>query len=111
MNAFFDNSQNAFLPFESGSQDKRCPDCGLVKVATEFRRNAALPDGLAFYCKACARRRDAASYRQRRQAAGFEVRDRIEVPDGHLRCSLCATIKPIDNFDRAPYQSNGRSSW
>jgi hypothetical protein len=111
MKAFFGYSENEFLPFSSNESEKQCPDCKLVKSFVDFRRNAARPDGLAFYCKACARRRDATSYRQRRNAAGHAVRERIEVPAGHLRCSLCESIKPSANFGRAPYQANGRSSW
>src|SRR2546421_6650138 len=32
---------------------KRCPNCRLVKPATEFPRNRATRDGLATYCKPC----------------------------------------------------------
>jgi hypothetical protein len=111
VNAFSGGCEDALLPFDSTEFTKECPDCHELKSAADFRRNAARPDGLAFYCKECARRRDAASYRARRLAAGHSVREGIELPEGHLRCSLCETIKTIAEFDRAPYQSNGRSSW
>jgi hypothetical protein len=39
------------------------------------------------------------------------VREKVPLPDGHLHCSVCKTIKPIDSFPRAPYQKTGRNSW
>ena len=61
---------------------KRCPGCGADKDLTDFRRNAARPDGLSFYCKDCFKAIDRAAYERRRLAKGFVVRHREVAPDG-----------------------------
>lgn len=43
---------------------KACAMCGQEKVLTEFHSNAAMADGLHFYCKSC--HRSAASARRGR---------------------------------------------
>jgi hypothetical protein len=60
---------------------KRCPDCGEVKPAAAYRRNKSRPDGLAFYCEDCFKRRDSAGYRRRMAERGRTVRERISVPN------------------------------
>jgi hypothetical protein len=32
---------------------RRCPDCGLIKPASDFPRNRSTGDGLGCYCKPC----------------------------------------------------------
>jgi hypothetical protein len=34
--------------------EKKCPDCGVVKPASEFHRHALSANGLCTYCKPCA---------------------------------------------------------
>ena len=90
---------------------KTCPDCGIDKPTSDFRRNRARPDGLSFYCKACFARRDAVGYRRRRRAAGHDVRDRITVPAGSKACARCREVKPVEAFALAPKQSGGRNCY
>jgi hypothetical protein len=85
---------------------KRCPDCGEVKPDTEFGGNAARPDGLAFYCRACSRVRANAHYRKKQASLGRTVRDRVTV-DGAKRCATCDEVKPVSEFHRSPRQSGG----
>ena len=87
--------------------EKKCPDCGVVRPLVEFGVNASRPDGLAFYCKICFRRRTNEHYRRRRQAAGALVRERYVGPADHKRCADCAQMKPLSEFHRAPQQSGG----
>jgi hypothetical protein len=104
------NSQEYQLSFPENIS-RRCPDCGLEKPASEFRRNNSRPDGLSFYCKPCFKSRDAAGYRRRRNAQGHAVRERIDVPDGTKCCARCRDIKPLDAFALAPRQPGGRNCY
>jgi hypothetical protein len=90
---------------------KKCPDCGEQKPVSEYGRNASRPDGLAFYCRPCFQRRAAATYRRKRQRAGHEVRERIVLPDGMLRCAACGEIKPKDSFALSAGQATGRNCY
>lgn len=74
---------------------KRCPDCGEVKPQSAYRRNRSNPDGLAFYCKECFRRRDSATYRRRRMRQGKKVRERVVAPAGYKWCPGCESIKAL----------------
>jgi hypothetical protein len=59
------------IPLPEGTEGcKRCPDCGEVKPHEEFRKNKARPDGLAFYCKSCFKRRDQLGYKDRAEREG-----------------------------------------
>ncbi|MQA83418.1 MAG: recombination endonuclease VII [Streptosporangiales bacterium] len=95
----------------SGSPYKRCPDCGEVKPVTEFRRNAANPDGLSFYCRACYSRRDRAGYRARQAKKGKTVRERVPVPDGHKRCPGCGETKPFSEWYRNRRSRDGYNTY
>ncbi|WP_439673914.1 endonuclease VII domain-containing protein [Embleya sp. MST-111070] len=86
---------------------KECPDCKAWKPAQDFRRSAGNPDGLSWYCRECFRRRDADSYRARRERAGFKVRPKIDVPDGHKRCPKCEEIKPHSEWHKSARQWDG----
>ena len=91
--------------------EKVCPDCRQSKPVDDFGLNRSRPDGRAFYCKVCFRKRSNAGYRGRRASAGYTVRERIEVPDGYKYCPRCESAKPVERFHRAPKQSGGRASW
>ncbi|WP_406289651.1 endonuclease VII domain-containing protein [Embleya sp. NBC_00896] len=86
---------------------KECPDCKEWRPAQDFGRNAKNPDGLSFYCLECNRRRAAVSYRARRERAGFKVRPKIDVPDGHKRCPKCEQIKPHSEWHKSTRQWDG----
>ena len=73
---------------------KTCAKCKQPKMLTEFHKNAAMPDGLHFYCKAChnasvAERRVAARTRlvEARGVAGFleKVGKALEARDMKLK--------------------------
>ena len=85
---------------ESG-QGKRCPDCAEHKPLHAYRRNAARPDGLAFYCTDCFRRRDQAAYERKRLREGRRVRRLDVLPEGHKRCAACEQVKPFVDFHAA----------
>ena len=99
-----DSSQQ--LPFPFSDPEKRCPDCDHVKPASEFGTNRRNPDGLAWYCKLCFRRRTSEYYVKKRAAEGREVRHRVRV-SGAKRCAACSEIKPLSEFHRARSQSGG----
>lgn len=39
------------------AQPKHCPACGEIKPVSEFGRNRQTPDGLMYYCRTCATRK------------------------------------------------------
>jgi hypothetical protein len=86
---------------------KTCPDCGARKPLTEFNRNAARPDGLQFYCKACFSRRGAETYRRQQMRLGKSVRDRRETPAGSKWCPGCDQLQPLSNWHRNRTQRSG----
>lgn len=85
---------------EGSEPPKRCPDCGAVKPATEFRRNRARPDGRAHYCTDCFRIRDAKDYKRRRLTAGKRYYGGVAVPDGFKFCRRCERVKSVDEWHR-----------
>lgn len=92
-------------------ESKTCPDCGVTKPASEFRRNTARPDGLSFYCRECFSSRDKAGYRRRQARKGKTVRERVPVPDGHKRCPTCGEIKPLSEWPRNRQSRDGYGSY
>lgn len=78
---------------------------------SEFSRNASLPDGLQFYCKKCFSQRAAATYRRKRERAGFTVTARRQDPEGHKYCPRCTTLLPHARFSKAPRQAGGLNAW
>ena len=95
----------------SSLMEKRCPDCGLTKPVAAFSKNAARPDGLQFYCKACYSVRSARTYRERRLRQGLRVRAQVVVPPGHKYCPGCAEISPLSNWHRNATASDGYASY
>ncbi len=91
--------------------EKVCPDCGELRPAAEYGRNASRPDGLAFYCKPCFRARANEHYRRAREAVGATVRAREAFAEGHKRCAQCREVKPLTDFDRARSQSGGHNCY
>ena len=79
---------------------KRCPDCGIEKSVNDFGKNAKLPDGLQFYCRACCARRGAEVYRRKRERLGKKVRPKVDVPPGHKRCPACERVLPHSEWHR-----------
>jgi hypothetical protein len=90
---------------------KQCPDCGALRPLEEFGRNKARPDGRAYYCKPCFRRRAGEHYRKAREAAGAVVRPREAHPDGMKRCAQCREVKVLADFDKARSQSGGHNCY
>lgn len=90
---------------------KVCPDCGIEKPRSEFRRNKARPDGLSFYCKKCFAQRDKEGYRKRQEKKGRTVRQHVAVPHGFKRCPGCETIKPHEEWSRNRGSKDGYASY
>lgn len=80
---------------------KRCPDCLQNKPVSDFSHNRARIDGLAFYCKPCARLRHQ-RFRDARRTTALRSRCRrqIDVPDGYKWCPDCGQVKPAGDFPR-----------
>jgi hypothetical protein len=96
---------------ESLSLFKACPDCGELKPATDYGRNASRPDGLAYYCKPCFSIRSAVAYRRKREREGYEVRQRVDTPEGMLQCAECRQVKPEESFARNARQASGHNCY
>lgn len=90
---------------------RQCPDCGEVKSSSAFRRNKSRPDGLAFYCKECFKRRDGVAYRRRMAERGRTVRERVVAPDGYKWCPACKSIKPFTEWGRNRASKDGYNSY
>jgi hypothetical protein len=91
--------------------EKRCPDCGLIKPAEAFSRNAARPDGLQFYCKDCYSVRSTRAYRERRIRRGLPVRAGVVAPPGHKYCPGCCEVSPLSNWHRNATTRDGYTSY
>src|SRR3954470_22270325 len=74
--------------------DKSCPSCGERKSATAYGRNRTQPDGLSFYCLACNRARNQATYARKQARRGRTVRDLSWVPEGFRWCPTCQQAVP-----------------
>lgn len=90
---------------------KQCPDCGENKPRTAYGDNKSRPDGLAFYCRDCFRRRANEQYRRKRAAQGATVMARYDGPSDHKRCGQCREVKPLSEFHRAKSQSGGHAPY
>jgi len=86
-----------------------CPHCGRDLPASEFHRNRRRPNGLAYYCKTCARQRMEVSRRKRGIAARRAAQ--VDVPAGMKWCPDCDQIKPIVDFARTKASSSGIHSY
>lgn len=64
-------------------------------------------DGLQAYCRKCS----AEYYRQRQEARGFTVREKIPVPRGHKRCPGCREVKSHEHWERNRTSSDGWASY
>jgi Recombination endonuclease VII len=93
------------------SDFKQCPGCGAKKRHDEFRRNAARPDGLSFYCKACFKKIDKDGYRRRRETQGFTVRTRVKAPKGWKWCADCGQYQRLSDFYRNKASRDGYNSY
>ncbi|MEU4166866.1 endonuclease VII domain-containing protein [Streptomyces sp. NPDC026665] len=66
-----------------------------------------MPDGLQAYCRECS----AEYYRQRQEAKGKKVREKVSVPLGHKRCPQCSEVKPHSDWERNNSTSDGWASY
>ena len=82
--------------------EKRCSKCGETKPRSGFHKNRAQPDGLANYCKPCARAnekqwRDRGGHLMGRYGLTPEMyREMFERQEG--LCALCE-LRPIAHID------------
>lgn len=82
---------------------KTCSACRRNLPSESFARNRTTRDALQQWCRECA----ADAYRRKRQGAGHEVREKVEVPPDHKHCPNCRTVKPHHEWHRSPTQSGG----
>ena len=85
---------------------KRCPRCQKVKPRTVFASNKSMRDGLQAYCRECS----AEYYRQRQEAKGCRVREKVPVPPGSKHCRGCNEVKPHSDWHRKPSAPDGLAS-
>jgi 5-methylcytosine-specific restriction endonuclease McrA len=81
---------------------KRCCRCQITKVAAEFHRNKAEPDGLATRCKACKSEEHADRY--------SKSADRYD-PSTSKTCSGCGKEKNATEFFRQTISRDGLSGY
>ncbi|WSW95722.1 endonuclease VII domain-containing protein [Streptomyces sp. NBC_00989] len=86
---------------------RRCSRCKEQLPRLAFAGNRSMPDGLQAYCRECS----AEYYRQRQEAKGKKVRERIAVPPGHKRCPQCEAVKPHVDWERNKSSVDGWSSY
>jgi Recombination endonuclease VII len=87
---------------------KFCRDCGELRPVSEFTRDRARKDGLAFYCKTHARERLLRAKDARKGPPKSRHPRAVVVPAGSKWCPDCATIKPLGDFVR---NSGSRMGW
>ncbi|MEU8891971.1 endonuclease VII domain-containing protein [Streptomyces sp. NPDC048442] len=85
---------------------KKCSTCQRCLPLTAFAANRSRNDGLQTSCRECA----AEYYRQRQEARGKSVREKVEVPAGHKICRRCGVVKPHSEWDRNVTAPDGLSS-
>ncbi|WP_079152247.1 endonuclease VII domain-containing protein [Streptomyces sp. RTd22] len=85
---------------------KRCSRCKQDLRRTAFASNKSTPDGLQAYCRECS----AEYYRQRQEAKGKRVREKVPVPPGHKRCPQCEEAKSHSEWERNKSSSDGWAS-
>lgn len=93
---------------------KRCHDCGEVKPATEFWKNKASKDGLAYYCRRCFGLRNSRSYRKLQAKLGNKPRPyrrRSDVPEGMKYCPRCQETKPVAGFGKNRAKTSGLTAY
>jgi len=94
--------------------DKVCRDCGSSKSASEFWKREKSPDGLAPYCRACFKRRNAEAAMRKAAREGRErsvPKQREELPDGFGRCPDCGELKPRSDFPRNKRVKSGYATY
>lgn len=81
----------------------RCPDCGLLKDASEFPRNRSTKSGLAAYCKPCHNARTRASVARNGGARRYHLRRRFGIEPADVErmieaqgglCAVCRKNPP-----------------
>ena len=87
-------------------QAKRCSRCREVKSRTDFASNKSMRDGLQAYCRECS----AEYYRQRQEARGRTVRQKVPVPPGHKHCRGCGEVKHHSEWHRKNSAPDGLAS-
>ena len=90
-----------------GGGVKRCSRCGEHKPRAAFASNKSMPGGLQAYCRECS----AEYYRQRQEAKGKKVREKVFVPEGRKRCPQCEVVKPHSERERNTSTSDGWASY
>jgi len=90
---------------------KKCPRCDRTLDVELFGRNKQSVDGLSVYCLECKRKIGADFYRQKREAAGFEVRTRERLPPHVKRCARCRELKLLSQFHQLSQQSGGHNPY
>lgn len=87
---------------EGGNERVRlCRDCGGIRPLTEFHVSPRRKGGRGSYCKPCFNERSKKSYAKRvTDKFGRDVKQRLDVPDGHRLCPDCSTTKPLEDFPR-----------
>lgn len=89
------------LPNDDRDGLRRCRDCNEWKPLDEFHVSSRRPSGRGSYCKPCYNQRSIASYAKRmKEKYDREVQPSRQVPPGHRYCSICETIKPLEDFPR-----------
>ncbi|MFF3502733.1 endonuclease VII domain-containing protein [Streptomyces sp. NPDC003247] len=92
---------------DESKSTRRCSRCKRHLPRTAFASNKSMPDGLQAYCRDCA----AEYYRQRQEAKGKKVREKVSVSEGFKRCPQCQEIKPHAEWERNKSSSDGWSSY
>jgi hypothetical protein len=91
---------------------RMCRDCGEIKPLTDFHVSPRRKSGRGSYCKPCFNERSKRSYAKRvADKFGREVRQRIEVPDGHRYCPDCDSVRPLTEFPKNRADSTGYASY
>lgn len=87
-------------------RSKRCTKCLRDLPRSAFGRHSTFSDGLQYWCKGCY----AENYRKRQLKLGKTVREKVDVPDGHKRCSQCKEIKPQSEWRKNNRAKDGLHS-
>jgi glutaredoxin len=82
---------------------KVCPDCGILKLASDFPVERRRKDGLGPYCRDCNKVRCRAYYEKKQAAQGKKPRRQVPQPSdpGLRRCPDCREVKRLLEFPKS----------
>ncbi|MFI6060209.1 endonuclease VII domain-containing protein [Streptomyces sp. NPDC051286] len=89
---------------------KPCTGCERKLPLASFAGDKNRADRLQVRCRECVAEYGAARCRRRREAIGKQVREKMDIAQGHKLCRRCGEVKPHSEWHRIATASDGLST-